>query len=419
VSKISDLVFRYLHKQLAASGDAPTQYTADSGTVRSVVSAALTEADDFWNGAILRWDSGPNAGLYSAVGDFDAAADTLHLDEDLPVAAADGHTFTLFHGGLHASDARIPGMATSSPVNVTGFAIVYAAMLSGEGTGTLAFHHNGGSGQALGWTPPGETEGVQVDISALAENGTAVLVGGGATGEQRSKYVIVQRTADALPGADAQDAINLESPGGSFLPAFTGAETESGVTIYRPAAIANTASDTVFAVKVYCPSPTPDAANTTVATGGGIAGGGADELAADDLTDWAAHGFVHNSTKNDLRYYFDRSGNTAQIMDPGSGIRGFTASSWDVGDVLEPYPFFDIGLDAPGAGHVFENPATETTAPSGVAFSAPRDAASALLIGDLAAGGLHVVWERFFIPAGFLPLESGRAELRVVAEVTG
>jgi hypothetical protein len=419
VSKISDLVFRYLHRQLGGSKDSPAQYVASGGSVRSAVSAMFTEADDYWNGAILRWDSGPNGGLYSPVGDFDADTNTLHFDEDLPYAVASGHSFTLLHGGMYASDVRIPGMKTSTPVNVTGFAITYAAMLNGEGTGTLAFKHHGGSGQALTWTPPGETEGVEVDISGLATNDTTVITGGGASAEQRSKYLIVQRTADALPTADAQDAVSLESPTGSFLATFTGTETQAGTTIYRPVAIENTAPDKVYAVKVYCDPPELDAADTTIAPGTGGIGIGVGVLTADDLTDWPAHGFVYNATKNDLRYYFDRSGNTVQIMDPDAGIRGFTATAWDEGDALELFPWFDIGLDAPLLSDVFEDPEAETTAPNGITFYCPRDTSSALLIGDLDAGGLHVIWERFFIPAGFMPMEAGRADLRIVADVTG
>jgi hypothetical protein len=418
MSKISDLVFRYLHRGLASSGDTPTQYTADSGgTVRTVVDAALTEADDYWNGAILRWDGGPNAGLYSSVGDFDAATDTLTLDEDLPNAVAAGDTYTLFQGGKYASDVRIPGMKAATPVDVTGFTIDYVAMLNGEGTGTLKFVYNGGSGQALTWTPPGEIEGVEVDISGMSENATAVITGGGTSATQRSKYIIVTRTAAALPTENEQDDISLESPAGSFLATFTGTETQAGTTIYRPVAIENTASDKIYAVKVYCDVPDSDAADTTVATGGGISTG-ADELTADDLADWPAHGFVYNSTKDDLRYYYDRSGDTVQIMDPSGGIRGFTAEAWEEDDVLELFPWFDIGLDAPLLSDVFEDPASETTAPVGITFSCPRDVSSALIIGDLPAGGLHVIWERFFIPAGFMPIEAGRADMRVVADVT-
>ena len=51
-------------------------------------------------------------------------------------------------------------------------------------------------------------------------------------------------------------------------------------------------------------------------------------------------------------------------------------------------------------------------------FTCPRTAATALLIGDIAASGLYVVWERFFIPADFRPIESGRANLYFVADLT-
>ena len=417
MSKISDLVFRYLHRKLSASKAAPLQYAASAGTVRSAVCADLTEADGYWIGAIVHWDSGPNAGLYSCVGAFDADTDELTFGEDLPYAVASGHLFTLFLGGKYASAVRIPGLKTSTPVNVAGFAIAYAAMLNGVGTGVLKFKYNGGSGQSLAWTPPGETVGLDVDISALAQNATIVLCGGGATTEQRSKYIVLTRTAAALPVADAQDDVSLESPAGSFLATFTGEKTEAGTTVYRPVAIENTAADKVYAIKAWCSTPWSDAAATAIAAGGGI-GTGEGVLVADDLTGWGAHGFVHNATKGDLRYYYARSGNSVRIMPPDGGLRGFTAVEWEDGDAIEPYPWFDIGLDAPGTGNVFEDPADENTAPEGVAFSCPRDAVSGLLIGDLPAGGLHVIWERFFIPAGFMPLEAGRADLRLVADIT-
>ncbi|MDR1611884.1 MAG: hypothetical protein LBT97_03765 [Planctomycetota bacterium] len=417
MSKISDLVFRYLHRALSASKGSPAQYTASGGTIRSAICANLTEANGYWIGAIVRWDSGSNAGFYSSVGAFDADTDKLTFEEDLPYAVAAGHLFTLFLGGKYASDVRIPGMKTSTPVNITGFAIDYAAMLNGTGTGVLSFKYNDGSGQTLTWTPPGETEGFGVDISAIAEGEAAVLYGGGSMPEQWSKYLLVRRTADDLPTEDALDDVSLESPVGSFLATFISAEAENGVTVYRPVAVENTAADKIYAIRVWCPTPLPDAVITAVAADGGI-GTAEGVLVAEDLTGWGAHGFVHNVTKDDLRYYYARAGNSAQIMTPNGGIRGFSAVEWEDGDTLEPFPWLDIGLDAPGSGNVFEDPANENTAPSGVAFSCPRDAASGLHIGDLAAGGLHVIWERFFLPAGFLPLEAGRADLRFVADVS-
>ena len=418
MSAISDLVFRYLHRALSVSKGTPTQYTAASGTVRTAMAAALTEADDYWNGAIVRWDDGDNAGLYSSVFDFDAGTDTLTFDEELPNAVASGDKFTMFLGGMYASDQMIPGLKTSMPVNVTGFSVVCAAMLNGEGTGILRFTYNGGTARTLAWTPPGGTEGSPVSVQTLSTGDKATLYGGGTSTAEASTFLCVMRTADAMPTADALDDVSLAMPTGSFLSPFTGTESEAGATIYRPVGIENTGAASLYSLKAYCASPWPDAENTTVAAGGAI-GTGADTLVANDFLNWGSHGFIFNSTKNDVRYFFDRSGETVSILNPAGGVRGFTAVAWDVDDVLEPYPWFDIGLDAPaGAGSSFEDPASETTAPSGVAFSCPRTSASGLSIGDLAAGELYAIWERFFVPAGMQTLEAGRADLRVYAEAT-
>ena len=259
--------------------------------------------------------------------------------------------------------------------------------------------------------------GVEVDISGLADGESAVVLGGGTSDEDRSKFVIVTRTAAALPGADASDVLSLDTPDGTFLGPFTGEEASSGTTIYRPVAIENAGAETVFSVRAYCDDPEPTAADTTIAASGAV-GTGAGTLTATSLANWPATGWVYNSTKGDLRYYFDRSGNTLQTQDPSGGIRGFTAVAWDDGDSIELYPWMDIGVDEPTGADEFEDPSGESVAPTGVTFSAPQDAASALLIGDMAAGDVVAIWERFVIPAGLLPVEAGRADLRVTAEVT-
>lgn len=417
MSKISDLAFRYLHRQLAASKDTPTQYTASAGTVRTAASAALVEADGYWKGAIVRWDGGANVGKFSSVLAFDAASDTLTFDEDLPAAVTAADTFTLFLGGLFASDQPVPGMLTSQPVNVTGFSIVYAAMLSGEGTGQINFLYHGGTGQTLSWTPPGESAGIAVDVSGLSTDDNVVLFGGGSSALQKSKFIRLQRTAAALPSSDQADDVDLILTMGSFLGAFVGAETDAGTTVYRPAAIENTGVGALYFAAVFCASPWASATATIIAAGGGI-GIGDDTLLAASLVNWGAHGWVFNSTQNDLRYFFNRSGNTISILDPSGGMRGFTAANWADGDAIEPFPWFDIGLDAPGVGSAFEDPADENTAPSGVTFSCPRTAETGLPIGNLAPAALYTIWERFFIPAGFAPLDAGRADLHIYAEAT-
>jgi len=51
--------------------------TADSGTTTTLVDAALTEINDYWNGFKITMNDGANSGLVGVVTDFDAASDTL------------------------------------------------------------------------------------------------------------------------------------------------------------------------------------------------------------------------------------------------------------------------------------------------------------------------------------------------------
>lgn len=418
MSAISDLAWVYLHRKLAASGNTPTVYTVGSGSARTVVCAALTESAGYWAGALLRWDSGPNAGLWSSIESFDADTDTLTLDEDLPSVAANGHTFTLLHGGKYASDQAVAGLVAAAPVNVTGLSVAYAAHLNGVGTGVLKFYYNGGAGaQAVTWTPPGGAEGVPILVGALAENDRVTVFGAAGDDEANSKFIVLARGAAALPVADAQDDLACDLTPGNFLAAFSGAETETGKTVYRAVALKNTGAAAVQAIRVYCPKPWSNAADTTIAAGGAI-GTDAAVLKGTSFANWGKAGFVFNATKNDLRYYYGRSGNTVQIAAPGAGLRGCAAVTWEVGDALQAYPFFDIGLDAPGGGSLFEDPASETAAPAGVTFSCPRTSATGLLVGDLAAGALYCVWLRVYLPAGAAPLEDEIMQLIAYAEVT-
>jgi len=72
-----------LFENWMAQGDAAI---ADSGTTTTLVDATRTEADDFWNGALLVFTSGTNSGHTAAVTDFDAASDTITFAPAVPNA---------------------------------------------------------------------------------------------------------------------------------------------------------------------------------------------------------------------------------------------------------------------------------------------------------------------------------------------
>ena len=406
-AQISDLRFFYLHKQLVANGVTPTVYTCTgAGTATTATAAALTEAADYWNGAVIQWLTGDNVGLWSGVLDF--AGTVLTFDFQLPNDTAIGDTFRLFHGGRHVSDYAIPGLEPTRPVIVTGFSISYASMHQGAGMGLLRYHNGD---KKLYWTPPNGTEGNSVLIGCLAMGETVVLFGGGDSESDKSKWVEVTRTAAALPASSVSESIALRLPEWNVLPPFIGAETAAGLTIYRAIGIQNCSrTNPMFNVRALLPSP--DGSATTAAAGLAV---GAGTLTGNDFSAWTPSGFVYNLTRDDCRYYYNRSGNQLTIMDPGAGIRGKTAVNWQTSDDLVPMPLFDIGLD-PGVSS-FADPASETAAPAGVSFSCPVD--SYLEIGYLRARSLAVVWERVTIPAGFRPKRSEIATLRIYAQMAG
>jgi len=71
-----------------------TGNTADSGSTITLVDAALTEIDDYWNGFKITFTSGTNNGLVGVVTDFVATTDTLTVTT-FPGAIGAGDTYNL------------------------------------------------------------------------------------------------------------------------------------------------------------------------------------------------------------------------------------------------------------------------------------------------------------------------------------
>ncbi len=72
--------------------------SASSGTTTSFVSAALIEADDYWNYGVVTFNTGDNAGASRKITDFTASSDTVTLDYPLDNAVVAGDTYTIYRG---------------------------------------------------------------------------------------------------------------------------------------------------------------------------------------------------------------------------------------------------------------------------------------------------------------------------------
>lgn len=71
------------------------ELVADSAGASTLVDAALSERDDFWNGSVLRTVRGAGLGQKRRVRDFDAASDTMTLDAAWDVRPASGTAYLL------------------------------------------------------------------------------------------------------------------------------------------------------------------------------------------------------------------------------------------------------------------------------------------------------------------------------------
>jgi hypothetical protein len=74
-----------------------TAQTADAGSTQTTVrDAARTEADDFWNGKLIRFTSGALAGQSRIITDFLAATDDIVYDPLTAAGASAGDLYDIF-----------------------------------------------------------------------------------------------------------------------------------------------------------------------------------------------------------------------------------------------------------------------------------------------------------------------------------
>ena len=405
MATVADFRLYYPLKTNSADGQALTQKTSDGGgTVRTIISAGLTQADDFWNGAVGFFDAATaTAALrnqFFHVKDFEAATDKLTLYADLPAAPGATDTFRLVLGGNYRTTWAVPGLTAGATSNVTGVSITHAAYQNGTGNGTLAFT---ASGQTLKWTAPGDAAGAAVAVGA---GGTFNLFS-----DTDSMWIEVTVTALSLPGTNQSDTIALSQPSGIFLPNEEGDETNAGKNRYHALSFRNnSATDSLFDFLAYLVKEISTAADTTTNTTLIDGGSGNATLGCVSLTNWPTSGWIYNSTKDDCRYFYNRSGNSMRILDPGAGLRGKTSQSWGIGDAVQLWPDIDIGKGVVAAGQ-FENPADEITTPSGVTFSTPTSSGAGLSWGDFSATSVGVLWIREVLPAGT------RAKANVLSQI--
>ena len=267
----NDLVFYIPSKDGLADGFTLASRTVDGGsTTLQIIDAGITEADNFWNDALIRFDDATTTvalrGKYARVQTWTQGPATLDLFRALPATPVAGDTFVIFTGGRFRSDLEAEELDATGLVNVTGVTIDRAMFRNGEGSGTLSYINGTTS---LTWQAPGSASaGDPVDVSL---DGTYLIQ----DGDDVNAALEVTVVAVSLPGSDQNDTITLafikESMG---VPTIEGSETAAGVTRYFPIVARNDSGGPLTDVRAWMvEDPEP---GTTLQIGAGTVGGGSE-----------------------------------------------------------------------------------------------------------------------------------------------
>lgn len=394
----SDLRMFYPASEGASDGDALDVLAVDSATATTIVDSELTQADDYWNGAIFKGLTGDIAGVIAHILDFAASSDTLTFPFEFSTTPGVGDTYSLIlsKADAYRSSTEISGKTIAGLSNVTGFTIEYCSWGNADTTGAkIKFSYNGGSGQGLSWSTDGTNYGTEIDISGLSENDVVTLT----DNNDRSAFLRVKRSAASLPTSDKTDTMTISSPKNLIIPTCSGSETTAGRTHYAQVFLHNYNSTyAIPAIKAYIKPRVATAAETTIAAGGNIVSDADDVLTATSLANWPTSGWVYHKTGgviDDIRFYWSKSGNVINVLDPDGGMRDFTAGAWAEGDTIGLYSDIDIAITALSSDQFPD--------PSGLSYSSPLAVADALSIGDLAAGVSYGLAIREYVPAGQWP----------------
>ena len=310
----------YGSKDAGSDGGAIQAFEADAGSsISQIVDTALTEANDYWNGAVGWFDGDTTTaalrGHFFHVEDFVAASDALLPFKDFPAAVVDTDSGKLALGGLWCSDTEImaltldgdqPELETVTGTDITGLTITKASAYLGEGTLSIFFDQ---SEELLFIKMGSEGYGVGLDVSGDVTD--AIVLD-----EDDEGWIQVTVVNGSLPIGDETDTFTTARPNGTLIPDYEGDETRNGLggkTRYRLVVASNEdGSDTMIDLEVYADKPA--GTDTTIAATGTLTTA-AGNFPATDASDWPTRGFwVRDNTVNggsgDCRFCKYRSGNT-------------------------------------------------------------------------------------------------------------
>lgn len=296
------------------------------------------------------------------------------------------------------------GMTITNPIsNIT---ILHASGANGVGSGTLAAT----GGTFLTWEPPGDDQGVVVNI---ANGETKIIEGLGAP----ELYLRVTRTsADALVGAATVTLAQVNNNVLGFDD-VSSAEAAAGDKEYRCFAIKNHSAGDITGIKFWL--NTIGTQRVSATTQLGAAGAGTIAIAAGTFDDWPDSGYCRiqlaNGTLREIVYYSSRTSTVLTVPATGRELLGTTAAAGAADDTVDAVPGIRIAKDAPDAqpDGVFEDETGNEGVDPGVGgWVSAIIEGEALAIGTLTTGQIYGIWIERDVPAAQVAIPSVRCALQ-------
>jgi hypothetical protein len=308
------------------SAPIPDRVVGNDSSVLSLAVPALTEATDYWNGAIGVFIGTGTAtaalrGMTFHVRKWDLASKKLALAQPLPIVPASGDTFKLIASGKAASNYEVLAMKVSgkqpevesvSGTQVTGVTIKKVSALLGEGMLTL--NYSTSPSKLLTIKMGTGNPGPETTFTANATNAPVYNA-------DLSGYILVDVNFAALPTSSRSDTFTLTAPKGNLIPNMEGFETNDGVGRSRYHLIvaknrATSALDAMTAFSIWTGKPV--GTQTTITGSYYYSADTPGSINVSNASNWPTRGFwVRNRTTNggigDLRYVDYRSGNTLYV----------------------------------------------------------------------------------------------------------
>ncbi len=329
----------YPSKELAApNAAAPDRVVGPGSSMLSIITSSLTEATDFWNGAVGFFCGQSTASLRGIpfhVRKWNKETNTLQITSPLPVAPVAGDMFKIFVGAKTASSQEVLAMKVSGkqpevdPVtgtNVTGITIKKASAMLGEGTLTVYYTY---SGRILKIRMGSDEYGPDTILTGDVQN-LAVY------NKDLAGYILVDvNFASLRPSSSYSDTYTLTTPKGSLIPNFEGYETNDGFgrTRYHLVVAKNKSSSTLDAMNcfsIWTDRPKGTASYLYNGTYS-LTYASPQTMYVNNANDWPTRGFwVRNKTRNDLRYVDFRSGNMLYTKAIDWGVMTFKTAQAEI-----------------------------------------------------------------------------------------